>query len=176
MRYLLTIFLYCGAAVASQDELCVEVESDLNLSFEEGPHFVTEENPLGPAMLYTTGKYEHCETCVNLAWYNAYLLANKHLWDQIKTTSGGSIGDSCGGDVTCQDPVRAHNVQCTVTVGDCDYMDFREMSHGGSMISYIYTRIKAQYQLECLGDRSCEYESRPIPDCCTITSEKSGVD
>lgn len=176
MKYLTpVILLYCGVAMAAQNDYsCVEHEVDPALSFEGSSRFITEEDepdPLGTAMVYTTKKYGHaCDNgCADLAWYNALIFASSRLWEGEQGPNGEILLDNCGGDVICQEPVRAHNVQCTVTVGDCDYMDIRDMSHDGALFSYIYTRIKAQYHLECLGDLSCKDESRPIQDCCSIT-------
>jgi hypothetical protein len=171
-RIILLIILFCGIARAEQSGVCdinPEYIDDL-ITFDDLPYIINEENnpefiTLGDAIIYTTKKYNICDIgCADLAWSNAYNIAEGYLWDQLEFTNGEIGGEGCGGDVTCKQPVRAHNVQCTVEVGDCDLFGSTDD------IPYTFFKIKKAHHLECLGDISCKYEHRKIYDCCKIVS------
>jgi hypothetical protein len=172
--FLLLALLYCGLAQAMEG-ICEEVEKNPLLTFDNPPYIITEMNdpefvPLGTALTYTTKKYGHCDLgCANLGWHNAESLGEEWLYDRVKLTTGEVVGWSCGGEVSCKEPVRTHNVQCTIEVGDCDYQEVTDAS------PYMYFRIKRTFQVECLGDQSCEYENRPVTDCCHIVGGNLGV-
>lgn len=165
--FLITI-LYCEATWSSEG-IC---EYD-RLKFEDAPYIITELNdpefvPLGTSVTYTTRRYNACDLgCANLAWHNAEVLAGDWLYDRVQLTTGEVIGWECGGGVTCKAPLHAHNVQCTVEVGDCDYFE-----DDPDKSPYTFFKIKRIFSMECLGDESCKYEGRPVTDCCIITSTK----
>lgn len=164
--------LYCGLAQAEFYGCDVHAMDgqmlDELLTFEDPLYIVTEEDdprfvPLGTAITFTTKRYNHCENgCWNLAWHNSESIAVESLWDKVTLTTGEIVGWGCGGEIACKEPVYAHNVQCTVEVGDCDLEGVVEGS------PYIFFKIKKIHHLECLGDLSCKYEGRPISDCCAI--------
>ena len=168
--FLLVFLLSCGLARASGT--CQEPVKNPLLTFEDDPYIITELNdpefvPLGTSITYTTKKYNSCDNgCANLAWHNAEVMAEDWLYDRVLTTTGDVIGWECGGGATCKEPVRAHNVQCSVEIGDCDYLEDLKSS------PYTYFKIKRTFNLECLGDEGCKYEGRPITDCCIITSTR----
>jgi hypothetical protein len=171
---IIVVLLACGIARASEG-VCEEPDKDPRLTFESDPYIITEINDpefvaLGSALTYTTKRYNvPCGNgCADLSWHNAESLAEDWLYDKVKTTNGEVMGWECGGGATCKEPLRAHNVQCTVKVGDCDYFeDDPEKS------PYTYFRVKRIFSLECLGDISCTYEGRPVTDCCIIISTKT---
>jgi hypothetical protein len=170
----LVALLACGIAQAS-DGVCEEPVKNPLLTFDDGPYIITELNdpefvPLGTAITYTTKKYNiPCDNgCADLAWHNAESLAEDWLYDRVLITNGEVMGWECGGGTTCKAPLRAHNVQCSVEIGDCDYFeDDPERS------PYTYFMVKRTFSLECLGDEGCKYEGRPVTDCCIITSTKT---
>lgn len=167
----LVVLLACGLARATEG-ICEHDGPGYPYDFEGDPYILTELNdpefvPLGTALTYTTKKYNICDNgCADLAWHNAYSMAEDWLFDRVQLTTGEVTGWGCGGEVACQKPVRAHNVACTVEVGDCDYQEITNSS------PYTYFRIKRTFSLDCLGDEGCKYEGRPVTDCCIITSTK----
>jgi hypothetical protein len=173
----LVVLLYCGLARAEFPGCDVHAMDgqmlDEVLTFEDLLYIITEENdprfvPLGTAITYTTKRYNHCKiSCWDLAWHNAEVMAAEKLWDKVTLTTGEIVGWGCGGEVECKEPVHAHNVQCTVEIGDCELDGLVEGS------PYFFFKIKETKYLECLGDLSCKYEGRPITDCCIIVSIES---
>ena len=173
MKRSLSLVVLLSGGLARASGICEEPVKNPLLTFEGDPYFITELNdpefvPLGTAITYTTKKYNSCANgCANLAWHNAEVMAEDWLYDRVMTTTGEVIGSECGGGATCEEPVRAHNVQCSVEIGDCDYLEDLKAS------PYTYFRIKRTFKLECLGDEGCRHEGRPITDCCIITSTKT---
>ena len=166
--------LYCGVAQAEFHGCDIHAMDgkmlDELLTFEDLPYIITEDNdprfvPLGTLLTYTTKRYNHCEpSCWDIAGHNASMLAIEKLWDRVTLTTGEVVGWGCGGEVSCREPVHAHNVQCTVEVGDCELEGVVDGS------PYMFFKIKKTHHLECLGDLSCKYEGRPSTDCCAIVS------
>lgn len=169
----LVALLACGLARATEG-ICEHEGPGYPYDFEDPPYIITEVNnpefvPLGTAITYTTKRYLDCSPgCADLAWHNAESLAEDWLYDRVQLTTGVVTGWECGGGVTCKAPLRAHNVQCTIEVGDCDYME-----DSPDKSPYTFTRVKRVFSVECLGDEGCKYEGRPVTDCCIITSTKT---
>jgi len=110
---------------------------------------------------YTTQKYGCSGDCDYSSVLNAMKLGEEKLWPIVNepTAPGGIMHAPCGSSIECgeEHEMFAPNVQCSITINDCDSLEAFETLH-----------------LDCRGDMVCIYEGKPSRDCCTVIGSTPG--